>query len=128
MKGLAGRPALAIVGTTDLDRAMRFYSEVLGLSVIGRDAYGASLEAGGTELRLTLVPAAAPPPYAQVGWRVVALDDVVARLGQAGVAMVRFARLEQDEAGVWSSPDGTRVAWFTDPDGTLLSVIEDAQR
>jgi hypothetical protein len=56
------------------------------------------------------------------------LDDVVARLGQAGVAMVRFARLEQDETGVWSSPDGTRVAWFTDPDGTLLSVVEDAQR
>jgi predicted enzyme related to lactoylglutathione lyase len=42
--------------------------------------------------------------------------------------MVRFARLEQDETGVWSSPDGTRVAWFTDPDGTLLSVVEDAQR
>jgi catechol 2,3-dioxygenase-like lactoylglutathione lyase family enzyme len=128
MKGLAGRPVLAILGTTDLDRALRFYSDILGLTLLGRDTFGCSLEAGGTELRLTLVRATAPPPYSQLGWRVIGLDDVVSRLEQSGVSIVRFDGLEQDDVGAWSAPDGRRVAWFRDPDGNLLSVVEDAQR
>lgn len=128
MRGVAGRPVLAILGTTDLDRAQRFYTGVLGLTVIGCDPFGCSLEAGGTELRLTQVPSVAPSPYAQLGWRVVGLDDVVGSLAQAGVPVIRFDDLEQDDVGAWTAPDGRRVAWFRDPDGNLLSVVEDAQR
>lgn len=34
----------------------------------------------------------------------------------------RFEGFGQDEGGVWTSPDGSRVAWFRDPDGNLLSL------
>lgn len=30
----------------------------------------------------------------------------------------------QDQAGVWTTGDGTRVAWFKDPDGNLLSLTQ----
>lgn len=128
MRGVQGRPLMAILGTADMERALGFYSGTLGLSVIAADEYGTSLEAGGTELRLTRVPAVVPTAYSQLAWRVLDLDSVVRSLAGAGVAMERFDHLEQDDLGAWTGPAGVRVAWFRDPDGNLLSVVADAQR
>ena len=36
----------------------------------------------------------------------------------------RILQREQDDAGVWSAPSGALVAWFEDPDGNLLSVVQ----
>jgi hypothetical protein len=35
----------------------------------------------------------------------------------------RYAGMDQDKLGIWTSPDG-KVAWFKDPDGNILSVSE----
>jgi catechol 2,3-dioxygenase-like lactoylglutathione lyase family enzyme len=128
MQGVQGRPVMAILGTADMDRALGFYSATLGLSVISSDAFGTSLEGGGTELRLTRVPTVVPSPYAQLAWRVTDLDSVLESLVALGVDLVRFDHLEQDEAGAWTSPTGVRVAWFRDPDRNLLSLVEDPSR
>jgi hypothetical protein len=32
--------------------------------------------------------------------------------------------MPQDDLGIWSSPSGARVAWFTDPDSNTLSLTE----
>jgi catechol 2,3-dioxygenase-like lactoylglutathione lyase family enzyme len=128
MKGVQGRPVMAILGTADMDAALAFYADTLGLSVISSDAYGTSLEAGGTELRLTHVPTVVPTPYSQLAWRVSDLDTIVASLRDLGVQMVRFDHLEQDEMGAWTGPGGVRVVWFHDPDRNLLSLLEDLQR
>lgn len=128
MKGVQGRPVMAILGTADMDRALAFYADTLGLTVIAADGYGTSLEAGGTELRLTRVPTVVPTPYSQMAWRVSDLNAVVASLAIVGVSMVQFDHLEQDDAGAWTSPTGMRVAWFHDPDRNLLSLVEDPQR
>jgi len=34
--------------------------------------------------------------------------------------------MKQDELGIWTAPDGTKVAWFKDPDGNMLSVTQRA--
>ena len=31
----------------------------------------------------------------------------------------------QDELGIWTTPSGARVAWFTDPDGNVLSLTQE---
>lgn len=36
----------------------------------------------------------------------------------------RYDGVEQDGRGVWSAPDGSKVAWFLDPDGNNLSVVQ----
>jgi hypothetical protein len=41
-----------------------------------------------------------------------------------GVVFERYGFFEQDELAVWTSPDGTKVAWFKDLDGNTLSVAE----
>lgn len=128
MRRMQGRPLMAVLGTVDMERALHFYNGVLALSVISVDEYGTSLEAGGTELRLTRVPEVVPTPYAQLAWRVTNLNGAVASLREAEVEMVTFDHLEQDDLGAWTGPGGVRVAWFRDPDGNLLSMVEDTQR
>ena len=36
----------------------------------------------------------------------------------------KYDFLEQDNSGVWTSPNGSKVAWFKDPDGNVLSLTE----
>lgn len=128
MHGVQGRPVMAILGTADMTKALAFYADTLGLSVISSDAFGTSLEGGGTELRLTLVPTVVPATYAQLAWRVTDLTAVSGSLAAVGVELVRFDHLDQDDVGAWTSPAGVRVAWFRDPDGNLLSLVEDPTR
>jgi hypothetical protein len=42
---------------------------------------------------------------------------------KSGVSFERYPWMDQDELGVWKSPDGS-VAWFKDPDGNILSVSQ----
>lgn len=43
-------------------------------------------------------------------------------LTERGVQFTRYAGMTQDDLGVWTTPGGDRVAWFTDPDGNTLSL------
>ena len=45
-----------------------------------------------------------------------------------GVRFTRYDGMGQDEAGIWTTPSGDRVAWFTDPDGNTLSLTTLAAR
>ncbi len=52
------------------------------------------------------------------------IEAVVDALVARGLAMERFPGFPQDDSGVFVTPDGARVAWFRDPDGNLLSVVQ----
>jgi len=52
------------------------------------------------------------------------IDEVVAQLQKKGVHFERFGLFEQDDLGIWTAPNGDKVAWFKDPDGNVLSVSE----
>jgi catechol 2,3-dioxygenase-like lactoylglutathione lyase family enzyme len=52
------------------------------------------------------------------------IDATMERLRAAGVRFESFGLPGQDAAGVWTAGDGTRVAWFKDPDGNLLSLTQ----
>jgi catechol 2,3-dioxygenase-like lactoylglutathione lyase family enzyme len=58
-----------------------------------------------------------------LGWRVVDIVATIRALREAGVVFKRYEEgMTQDEDGVWIAPGGSRVAWFADPDGNLLSL------
>ena len=120
----AGARLVAFVATSDLDAARRFYGDVLGLELIEVTLFACVFDGGGTTLRVTVVAggAVAPAGYTVVGWDVADVDAAVAALTARGVAFRRYEGMDQDAAGVWTSPSGSRVAWFTDPDGNVLSV------
>jgi len=52
------------------------------------------------------------------------IQDSANSLAQAGITLERYSFLQQDDAGVWSSPNGAKVAWFKDPDGNVLSISQ----
>jgi hypothetical protein len=59
-----------------------------------------------------------------LGWRVDDVDRVVGLLVSSGVTFSRYDGMDQDSAGVWTTPGGDRVAWFSDPDGNNLSLTQ----
>ena len=46
------------------------------------------------------------------------------KLKTKGVVFERYPYLEQDAAGIWTTPSGAKVAWFKDPDGNVLSISQ----
>ena len=116
-----------LVWTADVARSRPFYTEILGLKLKGQ-SHGADVyDVGGGDLRLSPVPATRPSEHTVAGFAVDDLDAVAETLQRKGVATERFPGFQQDARGVWRAPDGTKVLWFRDPDGNLLSAVQYAQ-
>jgi catechol 2,3-dioxygenase-like lactoylglutathione lyase family enzyme len=115
---------VCFVATTDADRARAFYRDALGLALIEDGGYALVFDANGTQLRVQRVEAVAPHPYTALGWEVDDVTASVRALAARGVAMARFPGLPLDADGIWDTPDGSRVAWFHDPDGNTLSISQ----
>ena len=118
---LRDSPLVAFVATTDLERARTFYESVLGLDVVHADGFACVVDAHGTTLRVTAVPERAAAAYTVLGWDVADLDREVDALVARGSGLA-LRRDGPDDRAIWTAPDGTRVAWFADPDGNTLSL------
>lgn len=114
----------AFVATRDREAARRFYCETLGLSTISEDPFALVVDSGGTHIRITTVQEVIVAPYTVLGWETIDIFNAVAGLRENGVRCEIYAGLVQDSDGIWSAPGGTRVAWFKDPDGNLLSLSQ----
>lgn len=114
----------AIICTSSLAEARRFYGEVLQLRSKGSSPGAEVYEVGGTSLRIFAVPATRPSEHTVLGFAVNVLGSVATWLGSRGVEPERFPGFPHDDRGIVRVPDGSRVLWFRDPDGNLLSVVE----
>ncbi|MEJ0060077.1 MAG: VOC family protein [Terricaulis sp.] len=114
----------AMVGTAKAELAKVFYRDVLGLALRSEDAFALIFDAGGQTLRINRVPAVAPSTYAILGFNVGDIVKSARALAAKGVVMERYSFFQQDADGIWSAPDGTKVAWFRDPDANLLSIVQ----
>jgi predicted enzyme related to lactoylglutathione lyase len=115
---------VGFVGVTSLDRAAHFYGDVLGLTLADERPYALVLDQAGGMLRITEVAAVSPAPYTVVGLGIDDIDAEVAALTRRGVEFTRYDGIGQDQQGIWTSPGGGRIAWFTDPDGNTLSLTQ----
>jgi catechol 2,3-dioxygenase-like lactoylglutathione lyase family enzyme len=121
---LASAPLIAMVSTVDATRARAFYEATLGLPLVADDSFALVFDCGGTMLRVTKVQELTPQPFSVLGWEVADIAAEVIRLSGAGVAFERYEGMDQDASGVWRSPGGAQIAWFKDPDGNLLSLVQ----
>lgn len=115
---------IAFVATTDMARARTFYGRVLGLHAVEQSDFACVFDANGTMLRVTAVAEVSDAGYTVLGWRVADVAATVQALTARGVTFERYDGVEQDALGVWTTPGGDRVAWFTDPDGNTLSLTQ----
>lgn len=124
---LAGADVLSLIPIRQhtAGEARRFYAETLGLRFIADDQFALVFEVNGRFLRLTKVDDFKPQPFSVIGWQVDDITDKAERLRAAGVVFERYPFLQQDELGIWAVPDGSaKIAWFKDPDGNVLSMVE----
>lgn len=121
---LAGTPFVVFLATRDSAKARAFYGGTLGLRLVADEPFALVFDLQGTPLRIQKVESFTAQPFTAFGWTVKDIRATVAALAGAGVVMQRFPGMEQDAAGVWTSPGGARVAWFHDPDGNTLSLTE----
>lgn len=119
---LSSSKLTAFIATRDAERAKAFYGETLGLPVVSEDPFAIVFNANGIMIRVTPVRDIAIGGYTVLGWEVADMEAAVAGLVARGVVFERFPGMPQDENGVWDAPGGTKVAWFKDPDGNLLSI------
>lgn len=114
----------ALVGTMKPDAAKAFYADTLGLKFVADDGYALVFEGRNARVRVSRVPGVVPAQYAVLAFAVEDIEKTVDGLAAKGVAFARFGFFVQDERGVWTAPDGTKVAWFHDPDLNLLSIVQ----
>ena len=114
----------------DADRARAFYTDVLGLRVTQDQAMGGLLTlhlAGGRTVLAYPKADHAPATFTILNFPVPDIDAAVDELALRGVTMLRYDGLGQDERGVargLAAGRGPDIAWFTDPAGNILSVLQ----
>ena len=124
-ENLRNSDLIGFVTIVDVERAREFYRDRLGLSLIAEELpFALVFDVNGTMLRLAIAKEHAPAPGTVLGWNVSDIASVAKNLEQAGIQFERYTFFQQDERGIWTAPNGAKVAWFKDPDGNLLSISE----
>jgi catechol 2,3-dioxygenase-like lactoylglutathione lyase family enzyme len=121
---LGDYPVIAMIATTQPERAKTFYCEVLGLKLVEDGWFALVFTAGGTRLHIQKVKQFSPVPFTALGWAVPDIGATVAKLAKMGVKFERYKEMPQDDAGIWMTPDRAKVCWFKDPDGNTLSLTQ----
>jgi catechol 2,3-dioxygenase-like lactoylglutathione lyase family enzyme len=121
---LGSSKLIAFAITTNPARTIEFYGGKLGLRFMSQDNFAVVFDCNGNMLRMAIAKEYTPPKYTVVGWQVSHIEAVVADLIKAGVKFNHYGFPTQDEQGIWTTPDGNKVAWFEDPDGNVLSVSQ----
>lgn len=125
MEHLSSARVVAFVHVSDRARALAFYRDMLGLPLLSSDPFGDFLQLDDALLRMTVIPDYEAHPHPVLGWNVADVRATAAMLVASGVTLAIYDGIGQDEDGIWTAPDGqTKVAWFLDPDGNVLSLAE----
>jgi catechol 2,3-dioxygenase-like lactoylglutathione lyase family enzyme len=121
---LSEKTLKAFVATTNAARAKWFYQEQLGLKLVSEDNYALEFNVNGVPLRITPVATLYVQPFTVLGWNVEDISSVIRSLNEKNIYCERYNSLPQDAQGVWVAPGGSKVAWFKDPDGNILSLTQ----
>lgn len=122
---LGSHNLMTFILTSKPEKAKTFYADTLGLTFVTEDQYAVVFDANGITVRLSIMSEHKPLGSTVLGWSVPDIVETAKGLMQAGVKFERYAFMEQDELGIWTSPDSkAKVAWFKDPDGNVLSISQ----
>jgi catechol 2,3-dioxygenase-like lactoylglutathione lyase family enzyme len=108
----------------DVAAAKAFYGDTLGLDVTEQNGIlSLHLATGGTVIAYPK-PDHTPATYTILNFPVDDIDAAVDQLAAKGVTMTRYEGFEQDDRGVFRG-GGPYIAWFTDPAGNILAVLQE---
>jgi catechol 2,3-dioxygenase-like lactoylglutathione lyase family enzyme len=123
---LKNTKAFSTFSVDDLPRAKEFYGGTLGLDV-SESAEGLALNlASGGKVFIYPKPNHAPASFTVLNFPVDDIEQAVNQLGNLGVSFERYeGAIQTDDKGIHRGDKGPTIAWFKDPAGNILSVLED---
>jgi catechol 2,3-dioxygenase-like lactoylglutathione lyase family enzyme len=121
---LASGKMVGFVLTKDYDKARAFYEGTLGFEFVSLDQFALVVTVGGHMIRIVKVPTFIPLQSTVLGWEVSDVEAVVTWLSERGANTEKYPWVQDSQRGIWTTPNGDKVAWFKDPDGNVLSVSQ----
>jgi catechol 2,3-dioxygenase-like lactoylglutathione lyase family enzyme len=121
---LAAMDMIGFLLTRDYDKARAFYEGTLGFEFVSLDQFALVMHAGKSMVRIVKAPTFTPLQSTVLGWEVGDIEVMVDWLTNRGVVFDKYPFVQDKQRGIWSAPGGSKVAWFKDPDGNVLSVSE----
>ena len=123
---LADSPAFSGFSVNDLESARRFYTDTLGLRVADVPEMGGLLRlhlGSGADVLVYAKDDHTPASFTVLNFPVPDVEQAVDQLGARGVTFEHYENPPTDEKGIMRA-GGPLIAWFTDPSGNVLSVIQ----
>jgi catechol 2,3-dioxygenase-like lactoylglutathione lyase family enzyme len=120
---LGNSKAFSGFAVPDIEAARRFYGETLGLETSEADGLLTLHLAGGRDTMIYPKPDFEPATYTILNFPVEDIDAAVDELSSRGVEFERYDGFGQDEKGI-ARDAGPPIAWFKDPAGNILAVIQ----
>jgi catechol 2,3-dioxygenase-like lactoylglutathione lyase family enzyme len=108
----------------DLEQARQFYTGTLGIPTSEEHGLVTLHLAGGRDTLIYPKAEHTPATYTILNFPVDDIDKAVDELTSRGVRFERYEGAEQDEKGI-SRGGGPYIAWFTDPAGNILAVLQE---
>lgn len=124
---LTGARIAAVVPVSDVDAAIRFYGDTLGLVLKERrsdlpENREAEFEAGGGTLLVYESVGAGQSRHTVAGFRVDDIDEAVRSLRERGVVFEEYDLPDLKTQDGIAAVGDVRAAWCRDPDGNILAV------
>src|ERR1044072_2859884 len=122
----ANSKAFSGFAVDDSEKAKEFYGETLGIKTTVLDEEFGLLTlhlAGDRDTLIYVKPDFTPATYTILKFPVDNVEQAVGELAARGVRFERYEGMDQDEKGI--SRQGPAIAWFKDPAGNILSVLEE---
>ncbi len=123
--------AFSSFSVNDLKKAKEFYGQNLELEVVEtKEGLGLKITGGG---EIFIYPKAnhTPATFTVLNFPVDDIEQAVAKLGRRGVRFESYeGEMKTDEKGIFRGAargEGPNIAWFKDPAGNILSVLEEKQ-
>lgn len=123
--------AFSSLSVDNMQKAKEFYGQILGLDV--SESYGGRLLDihidGRRNILIYPKPNHTPATFTILNFPVENLEKAVDDLTKRGVHFEIYneGNVKTDEKGISLSDEGPKIAWFKDPAGNVLSVLEEMQ-
>jgi predicted enzyme related to lactoylglutathione lyase len=118
-------PAFSSFSVDDIARAKVFYGDTLGLEVAEPMGQLSLRLGGGGSVFIYAKPDHTPATFTVLNFRVDNIEQAVGELTRRGIAFEHYPNMNIDAKGIARGDGGPLIAWFKDPAGNVLSVLQD---